>query len=65
MCSSDWVKDLPRLFEVAIGEQLHRPLEIGEEHGHLLALTFQRGFRGEDPFGEMLRSVGLRRRRRP
>jgi len=40
MCSSDWVKDLPRLFEVAIGEQLHRPLEIGEEHGHLLALTF-------------------------
>jgi hypothetical protein len=24
--------------------RLHRPLQIGEEHGHLLALAFRSGF---------------------
>src|SRR5256885_11756199 len=44
-----------------IREQLHRALEVGEEHGHLLALAFQRSLRGKDAFGEMLGRIGLRR----
>jgi hypothetical protein len=34
----DGVEERARLLGVAVGEQLHRALEIGEEHGHLLAL---------------------------
>jgi hypothetical protein len=37
------VQYLPGLFGVAIGEQLHRALEVREEHRHLLALSLQRG----------------------
>jgi hypothetical protein len=54
------IQDLARLLGVPVGEQLHRALEIGEEHGHLLALTFQRNSGREDLIGEMLGSVGLR-----
>ena len=36
----DGIEDLPRLFRIAVGEELHRALEVGEQHGHLLALTF-------------------------
>ena len=32
-----------RLLRVAFGKQLHRALEIGEEHGDLLALPFEGG----------------------
>ena len=35
------VEELARLLGVAVGEQLHRALEVGEEHGDLLALAFQ------------------------
>jgi len=35
------VEDLARLLGIAVGEQLHRALEIGEQHGHLLALAFE------------------------
>jgi hypothetical protein len=55
------VEELARLLGVAVGEQLHRPFEVGEEHSHLLALAFEGGLRGEDLLGEMLRGVGLRR----
>jgi hypothetical protein len=37
------IEQLARLLGVAIGEQFHRPLEIGEQHGDLLALAFQGG----------------------
>jgi hypothetical protein len=47
---------------VAIGQELHRGLEVGEEHGDLLALADHGGARGQDLVGEMRGRVGLRRR---
>ena len=38
------IEELARLLRVAVGEQLHRALEVGEQHRDLLALAFQRGF---------------------
>jgi hypothetical protein len=55
----DRIEQLARLLGVAVGKQFHRALEVGEEHGHLLALAFQRGLRGEDSLGEVLWRVGL------
>ena len=55
----DRVEELPRLLGVAVGEQLHRALEVGEEHRDLLALALEGGLRGEDLLGEVLRGVGL------
>ena len=49
-----------RVLGVAVGEELHRALEVGEEDGDLLALAFEGGPRGEDPLGEVLGRVGLR-----
>ena len=40
--------------------ELHRPLHVGEEHRHLLALALERASRGEDLLGEVLRGVGAR-----
>ena len=42
MCSITGSRMLPRLLDVAVGEELHRALEVGEEHGDLLALAFER-----------------------
>jgi len=53
----DWIDELTRLFGIAIGEQLHGALEVGEQHGDLLALAFKRGLGGEDLLGEVLRRV--------
>ena len=36
----DRVQDLARLLGIAVGEQLHRALEIGEQDGDLLAFPF-------------------------
>ena len=55
------VEELARLLGVAIGEQLHRALEVGEEDRDLLALAFEGGLGGEDLLGEM---TGLRRSRK-
>ena len=57
----DRVEELARLLGIAVGQQLHRALEVGEEHGDLLALAFQRGLRGQDLLGEVLGRVGLGR----
>ena len=35
------VEELARLLGIAVGEQLHRALEVGEEHRDLLALAFE------------------------
>jgi hypothetical protein len=35
------IEDATRLLGVTIGEKLHRTLEVGEEHRHLLALSFR------------------------
>jgi hypothetical protein len=37
------IEDLTRLLRVAVSEQLHRTFEVGEQHGDLLTLTFERG----------------------
>src|SRR6185295_7407895 len=55
------IEDLPRLLRIAVGEQLHRPLEIGKQHRHLLALAFERDPGGEDLLGEVLRRIRARR----
>src|SRR5262245_17278335 len=46
---------------VAIGQQLHRALEVGEEHSDLLALTFQGALGSQNLFGEVLGGIGLGR----
>ena len=51
------VEELAGLFGIAVGQQLHRALEVGEQHGDLLALAFQGGLGGEDFLGQMARSI--------
>jgi hypothetical protein len=47
----DRIEKLARLFGVAVGKQLHRALEVGEEDRHLLALALQGRLGGEDLLG--------------
>ena len=54
----DRVEELARLLGIAVGEQLHRALEVGEEDGDLLALAFEGAAGGEDLLGEMGGRVG-------
>ena len=42
---------------VAVSKQLHRTLDIGEQHGDLLALTLEGCPRGEDLVGKVLGCV--------
>ena len=44
----DRVEELARLLGIAVGEQLHRALEVGEQHRHLLALAFECRLGGQD-----------------
>ena len=39
----DGVQELARILGVAVREELHRALEVSEEHSNLLALAFQGG----------------------
>ena len=55
----DRVEKLARLLGIAVGQQLHRALEVCKQDGHLLALTFQRASRGEDLLGQVLRRVDM------
>src|SRR5262249_48927373 len=54
------IEDLPGVLWIAVGEQLHRTLEIGKENCHLLALAFESALRDENLLDKVLRSVGLR-----
>ena len=54
----DRIEQLPRLLGIAVGEQLHRALEISEEHGHLLPFAFERALGGQDSLGEVLGGIG-------
>jgi len=56
----DRVEELAGFLGIAVGEQLHRALEVGEKDGDLLALAFQGGFGGEDFLGQVLGGVSLR-----
>ena len=57
----DGIEDPPRLLRVPIGEQLRRPLHVGEEDRHLLALTLDGGLGGENALGQVPGCVGLGR----
>jgi hypothetical protein len=37
----DRIEQVPRLLGVTVGQQFHGAFEVGKQHGHLLALTFQ------------------------
>ena len=45
------VQQRARLFRVAPVEQFQRAADVGEQHGHVLALAFQVGPGGEDLLG--------------
>jgi hypothetical protein len=53
------VEDVPRLFGVAVGEQLHRAFDVGEQHRHVLAFALERSLRRQDAVSKMLRRVGF------
>jgi hypothetical protein len=53
----DRIEELACLLGIAIGQELHRALEVCKQDGHLLALPFQRASGGEDLLGEVLRRV--------
>src|SRR5262245_49383477 len=56
------VEKLAGVFGIAVGEQLHRALQIGKQHSDLLALAFEGRLGGEDLLGELFRGVGVGRR---
>jgi hypothetical protein len=47
------------VIRVAVGEQLHRALEVGEEDRDLLALTLERRFGRQNLLGQVLGGVGF------
>jgi hypothetical protein len=49
----DGIEDGPGFLRVAVGQQLHRAFEVGEEHGDLLTLPFQGGLRVKDFLRQM------------
>jgi hypothetical protein len=55
------VEQPARLLGVAVGQELHRALEVGEQHRHLFSLTLQRGSGTEDLLGDVLGCVVDRR----
>jgi hypothetical protein len=55
------IEDSSRLLRVTVGEQLHRPLHVGEQDRDLFALAFEGTPRLQDLLGEVLGSVRLGR----
>src|SRR5262249_38731332 len=53
------IKELARFLGISVGEQLHRPLKVGEEYGDLFALALEGALRREDPLNEVLRRIRL------
>ena len=47
------VEKLAGLFGVAVGQQLHRALQVGKQHRDLFALAFEGGLGGEDFLGQI------------
>ncbi len=54
------IHDAVPLLRVELGGQFGRSPDVGEEHGHLLALAFEGAARGQDLLGEMARCVSAR-----
>ena len=51
------VHDPRPLFRVHLFRHLHRALDVGEQHRHLLAFAFEGGTRGQDLVGQVFRGV--------
>ena len=51
------IEDAPGVFRVAVGEDLQRAAEIGEEDSDLLALSLERLASAENPLREVLGGV--------
>jgi len=51
------IHDVVKEFGVDLIRQLHRSLDVDEEHRHVLALSFERGASGEDALRQMARGV--------
>ena len=51
------IHDVMKQFGVDLIRQLHRSLDVDEEHRHVLALSFERRARGEDLLRQMARGV--------
>src|SRR5262249_36278775 len=54
------IEDAVPVLGIDLLGELHRALHVGEEHGHLLALTLERAAGAEDLLGEVPRGVGSR-----
>ena len=57
------IEDLAGLLGIAVRQQLHRALEVGEEDRDLLPFAFEGTLRGQDLLGEVLGGIRLGRRR--
>jgi hypothetical protein len=57
----DGVERAARFFRIAVGQELHGALEVGEQHGDLLALADHGGARGQDLLDQMRGRVRPRR----
>jgi hypothetical protein len=55
------VKERACLLRVAVGEEFHRTLKVGEEDGDVLAFALQCRPRVDDLFGEVLWGIAVRR----
>ena len=55
------IEDLPRLLGIAVGEELHGALQVGKQHGDLLALALEGALGREDLLDEVLGGVALGR----
>jgi hypothetical protein len=47
------IQELPGVLGITVGQEFHGALEVGKEHGHLLALAFQGAARGENLLGQI------------
>jgi hypothetical protein len=52
------IEELAGLLRITVSQDFHGAFEVGKEHRHLLALTFQGTTGGEDFLGEIGRGVG-------
>jgi hypothetical protein len=54
------IEELARVLGITVAQELHRALEIGEEHGDLLALALEHALGREDLLGQVLGRVRAR-----
>ena len=58
------IQNAPGVLRVGVLDQRERALDVGEQHGDLLALALERCARAQDTLGQVPRHAGFERRRR-